>query len=512
MKQIGYIGLDVGTSGCKAAIVNENGKILASARRVYTFERPAKGMVELNPVTVWKEVQDTLTEIAALAGKLDCELRMLSVSSIGEAMVALDETDQVLHNGITYLDVRGEKSIPEIREKISRAELQRITGLPERAYFSLPGLLWLRKNKPQVLEKAVKYCMFGDYMAYMLTGERGIDPSTASKTQLLNTRTLDWAYDVGEIFEMPLERFPKVVTTGSRLGKIRPAIARQTGLPKSLIVLIGAHDQSAATLGSGGISSGDMILGEGSSEGLNLVIHKDELTDEYFDSQLALEPYIIPEHYLIPGGVSSHGTAIRWFVKQFGVDFSADDNPPIPGVDVYDQANKNCAQDSGEIFFLPYLTRANVMDPDNKSLGIFLGLELDSSRSRMYRALLEGLSFETMASINTIEDLGYKVKTLTAVGGSAKSELFMQIKADVLRKNITILDNPDAGISGMAMICAVADGMYDSYKEARPHFVHAASVLKPQKDYEEKYWKYLEIRLAAKELYNIILNNPGKKR
>ena len=166
MKPSGYIGLDVGTSGCKASVIDENGKTLVSARREYRFEYPGKGMVELNPDTVWRCVKETLTEIGASGVKA----KMIAVSSIGEAMVMLDDQDRVLRGGITYLDERGPETVDMIRQRIDEDRLQHITGLPLRVFFSLNRYLWLCEHEPEIVKKTSRYFLFGDYITYMLTG------------------------------------------------------------------------------------------------------------------------------------------------------------------------------------------------------------------------------------------------------------------------------------------------------------------------------------------------------
>lgn len=501
MKPSGYIGLDVGTSGCKASVIDENGKTLVSARREYRFEYPGKGMVELNPDTVWRCVKETLTEIGASG----VEAKMIAVSSIGEAMVMLDDQDRVLRGGITYLDERGPETVDMIRQRIDEDRLQHITGLPLRVFFSLNRYLWLCEHEPEIVKKTSRYFLFGDYITYMLTGERMIDPSTASKTLMLDAFKLDWSKEIGDAFGVPLDRFPKVVPTGTIAGKIRESLAEETGLSKDIRVVVGCHDQCAATLGAGGVGEGDIAAGEGSTESLNLVVEKDKITDKFFARKICLEPYIQPGQYLVPVGQHVHGTSIRWFVNEFGADFGAGAKESSQsGKSVYEIANENCAADSGEVFFLPYLTRANLMDAENKSLGMFLGLEVGTDRAQMYRALLEGLCFETKFCFDILDATGFPIHKIVATGGCSKSSLLMQMKADVLGRPVHILENADAGISALAMMCAVADGAYGNYGEAAKVFVRTKHEYLPQRDYSEKYEKYRIILKTAKELYNKI--------
>lgn len=489
-----YAGLDVGTSGCKASVIDEQGRVVMSARREYHFETPGDGMVELNPDVVWKNVKETLTEI----GKGGYNVRMISVSSIGEAMVLVDESGCVVRNGITCVDERGPETIDWICRRIDGKRMKQITGLPPRLFYSLNRFLWLKKYEPESIAKTKYYFLFGDYMTYMLSGARLIDQSTASKTWMLDKDTLEWSKEIGDTFEVPLECFSKVVPTGTNAGKIRPELAKETGLPETMEVAVGCHDQCAAALGAGCVKPGDMVAGEGSTESLNLVVEKEKITVDFDERDLCLEPYVIPNTYLIPVGQTSHGTSIRWFVDEFWSELKNKEK------NVYELANECCAKDAGELFFLPYLSRSNLMDAENRSLGLFIGIEHSSNRPKMYRALLEGLCYETCFCFDTLYQSGFPIKRIVAAGGCSKSELYMQMKADVLEKEIAILENADAGILALAMICAVADGAYASYEQAEKVFVRVKCSYAPERSYNEKYKKYLAIREAAKNLYNNI--------
>lgn len=494
-----YIGLDVGTSGCKAAVVDECGNVLASARREYRFSHSGKGRVELDPREVWGCAKETLREIAASG----YHVRMLAVSSIGESVVMLDEHENVLRNGIVYLDERGPETMDWIRERIGEDRLQHITGLPIRVFFSLNRYLWLREHEPETVARTKRQFLFGDYITYMLTGERMIDPSTASKTYMLDAMALDWSPEICGAFEIPLEQFPNVTPTGTVAGKIRPSLAEETGLPKELQVVVGCHDQCAATLGAGGVAEGDIAAGEGSTESLNLVVNKDKITEKFYERKICLEPYIQPGQYVVPVGQHVHGTSIRWFVNEFGADFGKGTDGAAQK-NIFELANENCAQECGEVFFIPYLARANLLDPKSRALGVFLGLEVGTDRAQMYRALLEGLCFETKLCFDVLDATGFPIHKIVATGGCSKSELLMQMKADVLGRPVHILENADAGISALAMICAVADGAYRDYAQAAKVFVRTKRAYVPQRDYSEKYRKYRIILDAAKELYTKI--------
>ena len=312
---------------------------------------------------------------------------------------------------------------------------------------------------------------------------------------------------MADIFDVPLGKFSQLADAGAQLGRIRPSLALETGLPKNLVVVVGCHDQCASALGSGAVETGDIAAGEGSTESLNLVVEQKYISEEFKRRKLCYEPYVRPGQFLIPVGQHTHGTSIRWFVEKIGWSNIANSGEMLGisgGADVYEMAEKMCASETGSLFFLPHLTKAHLMDPDNSSLGAFVGLEMSTDKTKMYRAVLEGLCFETKICFEVIQSLGIPVNKIVASGGCSKSEILMQTKADVLEFPVDILENPDAGIAALAMICAVADRKYENYKEASEYFVKTGRRYVPCKDYREKYRQYIKVYSATKELYKTL--------
>lgn len=486
-----YIGLDVGTSGCKAAVVSTSGEILYSAGREYTFVSPKPGYVELDPAGVWLAVKEVLAQIAPHAQ----DARTIAVSSIGESMAILDNKDRVLCNGIIYLDQRCVDTLPEIEEKISACELHKITGVSVNQMFTLNKFLWYRRHMPELLKEADKYFLFGDYITYSLSGVRAIDPGSASRTMFFDARTLDWSREIAELFDIPIDRFSKVTPPGTVLGPILPALAEELGLPLTLSVIMGIHDQCAATLGSGSLAPGEVMMGQGSTESINCVVHKDHLNDLIIENQLCFEPYIDKDHYIVITGNLTHGSSITWFVRNF---YESDKNKSFS----YEELYKSCPKSAGDVFFLPYLSKVSLMDPKNHALGGFLGVDVTVTKPQMFRALLEGLCYEARVSMEIFGKIGVNIKKLTASGGVSKAALYMQMKADVIGCPIHILENPQAGIMGLAVISAVSAGDYPTCTDAAHAFVKSQKTYMPGCSYEKQYRKYQLISRSIKALYD----------
>lgn len=397
---------------------------------------------------------------------------------------------ELVHFQVTLhiLDERGKETVEEVTAMISPEELYDITRIPLSHMYSLNKLLWIRKNRREIEEQADKYLMFGDFINYKLTGKRMIDPSSASRTSLLDVRERKWSEKIAGRFHIPLEKFSEVQPTGTNMGTILPEIARQTGLSGDIEVILGCHDQCSALLGAGCINCGDIAASEGSSESINLLVDSESYDKNFYEQKLCFEPFIEENSYMVPVGFLSHGTSIRWFLDKFGADFGKKEIE-----DRYERADSGCPEDCGDLFCIPYLSSVKTRDTKNQTKGCFVGLDFSCGTAQMYRALLEGLCFESRAGIEILQSMNLKMNSLTAAGGCSKSSVLMQMKADVLKMPVQILESTESGIMGLAAVCAVSDQVYPDYAHAVEKFVKFGRTYHPVKDYDKRFEQYKEI-------------------
>lgn len=482
------IGLDVGTSGCKASVVDRRG-VRVSARREYPLLMEKPGWAELDPARVWRAVCEVLSEIAS--GAQDASA--MAVSSLGESFVLMDERDRPLTGSMTYLDERGKEELEIIAHAIEPRALHALTGTQLSAMYSLPKLLWLRRNRPDVFSRARKLMLFSDYIGYRLTGARAIDSSLASRTMLFDARALDWSDEILGRFGFPRDLFSPVCQAGTPVGPIRKEVARELGLPASLTLYAGCHDQCAAALGAGVFEKNGVMAGEGSSESLIVLAGREEIgasIERLVNCSLSFEPFVLPDLYAVTLGQPTYGTCFKWFAENFG-------NGATPA-----QLDETCAEDAGSALFMPYLA-LSPMDRDSGAQGAFLGLMLGTSKEQMYRALHEGLCFETRVNCDLLPQLGVAPSRLVATGGCSRSRLHMQIKADILGMPVDTVAAGDAGVAGLAMMCAVASGEFSSFPEAAAAMtVRRGETFGPQRDYSAKLARYREARAAVRALHH----------
>ena len=457
-----FIAIDIGTSGCKASIVSECGIPLASAARRYDLLRSETGWASLDLRLLWEDVQSLLRELAPHAR----DVRALAVSSLGETVALLDKTGALLAGeGITYLDRRNLEMWNQLHDKVDPQVLYRTTGKIMPQIATVNHCLWWQQQHPEIWENVSRLLSTDSYIAHQLCGEDGLDYSSASNSLLYDINRHAWSAELGAAFQCDPALYPSVGRLGTPLAPIRRELCDQLGLPYPIQVLTGCHDQIVATLGAGATVSSEATLGEGSTEALNLVQDRAFLP-RLLDAGLPIEPFSSKDRYLVMYSRFSHGTCLKWFVRTFAEEWVKKGGSAL----AYQRLNDNCPDSAGDVVFLPYMTQTCYYADVNQLAGTFLGLSSDTSREQMYRAVLEGLSFETSRMVNNLRAKGVDVRALTATGGATASKPYMQIKANVMNMPLRVLNNAEAGILGLAMVCAVEMGCYRDLEEAAAAF------------------------------------------
>lgn len=491
-----YIGLDVGTSGCKASVVDQSGIILSFAHREYAPVSPQPGYMEVDARLVWNAVRAVLQEVARP------DITALAIASFGEAVILLDEKDRVLSNSIYYSDIRGSEEVADILAAMDPKKAQSITGTSANPMYSANKLLWIKKHQPEIFKRAARTMLFGDYIGFMLTGERVVDFSLASRTMLFDIKRSCWAEELASALGLSVKGFSKPVRTGTPIGRLLPQVAVELGLPRLLIVA-GGHDQVLAALGGGAVMRGDSVDGMGSSECISLVIQGDDVTPKMADYNFCSEPYVFPDTYLTLAFNASSGTCIRWFRDCFEQHRAA--QAAAYGKSIYQIMDSECPQGPTDLLFLPHVAGSGTPYLDSSLGGAALGLTVATTQAEVYKAVLEGICFEMQFNVELLCDCGLYLNDITAVGGGTRSDLLMQIKADVMNRDVHTLQVNETGTLGLALLCAYAQGdIPDLAAAARAAAAQAKTYTPDSKHaqiYAERMRQYRRIYPALQDIY-----------
>ena len=502
---MGYLmGIDVGTTGTKTLLLDEEGRILTSATSEYPMFTPRPQWAEQDPEDWW---QATVKSIRCVLRESDIDPS--DISGIGltgqmHGMVMLDASGKVLRPCIMWNDQRTAAQCEWIMNVVGRERFLELTLNPALPGFTAPKIIWTRENEPEVYANAAKVLLPKDYVRYRLTGIYATEVSDASGTVLLDVSQRKWSEEVLQEIGIPLEWMPECVESPEITGKITSEVAEVTGLPAGVPVVGGAGDQAASAVGTGIVEPGLVSVTLGTS---GVVFAYTEEPSRDPQGRLHTFCHAVPGKWHVMGVTLSAGGSLRWFRDTLGL--SEKNIGKLSGVDPYEilTAEASTAPAGCEgLLFLPYLTGERTPYPDPNARGTFFGLTLRHSKSHMMRAVLEGVAYSLRDSIELFRDLGIPIQQVRAVGGGARSVMWRQILADIFGIELVTINVTDSTAYGASLLAGVGTGVYGSVPEACSATVRIVERTEPigenQATYNEYYPVYCSLYRALKPAFD----------
>ena len=495
------LGLDIGTTGCKAIAFNVEGKLLAHAYREYGVMYPRPGWAEIDPNKVWRCVTEVISEVAHQVGS--DPVKALAVTTLGETFTPIAEDGTALSNSMTYVDNRGVEQTESWKCTLGEKRVFQITGQPLHPGYSLPKLMWLKDNRPEVFNKARKFLLYADFTYFKLGLEPTIDYSLAGRTMAFDVREKKWSEEMFSTAGIDPEVMATPRPSGEVVGEIPTSIAEKLGLLKGTVAVTGGHDQPVNALGGGIISEGVAVDGMGSTECVTVGFNEPPLNDKMLASTYPVYPHVKQGMYVSLAFSYTGGNLLRWYRDTFARDMVK--QAEETGADVYDLILKDLPEGPTGVYVLPHFvgTGTPYMDPDSK--GTITGLTLGTTREQFVKALIEGITYELRLNLTTLEEAaGVKINRLRAVGGGARSRMWLQLKADITGKEVVSLAVSECGCLGAAILAGVGIGEYSSVDEAVELLVSEVDLFEPDPNMHEQYTErfaiYPELYPALKEL------------
>lgn len=486
-------GLDIGTTGCKLTVFDQCGTYLGKAYRDYPVKR-GKSEHEIDAEAILQGVYDVMEEMA----KEHPDVAGIGVTSFGETFVLADEKGKPLHPAMLYTDPRGKEECEQLQQKLEGSMIASISGLKPHEMYSLPKIMWLKKNKPELYAQAKHVFLMQDLVVFHLTGKAQIDYSMATRTMGFDIITLKWSKQLFELADVDMNLMSEPVPTGTSAGCILPEIAKKTGFSKDLQIVSMSHDQVAATVGAGVFGSDKAADGAGTVQCVIPVYDEPPKLEVMYEGNYAVVPYVVPGKYVAYAFSYTGGALIQWCV-----DTLAKKEKEIAkekGISVNELLEGEFTEPTG-LLVLPHFAGAATPYMDTGSKGVILGLTTATTINDIYRACMEAVVYEVMLNMEWMKDSGLHFEMLHATGGGARSEVWMQMKADMLNIPIMALETVDAGTVGSAMMTGIALGCYDDLDEAAEHMVHLKKVYNPNL---EMHVKYVEQYERYRRLYNAV--------
>lgn len=493
------IGIDVGTNGTKCTIFNESGNTLAYSYQGYNILMPQKGYYELDPNIVRKAVFTVINDAVKKAGTTD--YAYIAISSMGEACVQIDLNGNVLSNSMLYIDSRGEDEIVELLENISNKDIMEKAGLSPHKMYTLPKIMWIKKNNKESFKKTWKFLLYEDYISYLLTGETYIDYSLASRTMAFNVINKKWDKQILQYANIDESLLSTPVQSGTIIGKIRKDIQNELCLPNNTFVLAGGHDQGCAALGGGALTSGMSVDGMGTAECITTVFNKPITNGIMEKYNYNCEPYLIPNKYISLAYCSSSGSIIKWFRDNFS--YEEKQIALKSNKNEYQLLDNHVSNEPTGLILLPHFSGSGTPYLDNQALGGIFGLTLQTSKYDIYQSILEGITYEMKYNLECLKEAGITTKVMKVLGGGAQSNVWLQMKADIFGIPVERPIIKEASSLGAAMLCFKAAKLYDTLDEVSTNLVKTDKIYYPRNEY---YKKYNEIYEKYKKAYKAMKN------
>ncbi len=492
------LGLDIGTSGCKAVVFSEEGKILASAYKEYDIQVKAPGWAELDAADVWDKIKDTIAKAASAT--TNDPIKALSVSSLGEAMVPVSKDRQILGPSILNFDIRGEEYIPQLENTVGNKRLYNINGNVLGNQYSLPKLLWIKDHLPELYSKTYKFLLWGSFVPYMLGADPMVDYSLANRTLLFDLEQRTWSQEMLGITGLDREKLPDTVPSGKIIGTVSQNIADELGLGKNVAIISGAHDQCANAVGSGAVKEGMAMYGMGTFICIVPVFENRKNIDVMLKLGFNTEHHALQEKY-VSFIYNQGGSLVKWFRDTFA---SMDKKQAaLSGEDIYAKLDTEMPQEPSSVMVLPHFTLTGPPKFIGDSSGVIAGLKLETTRGDILKGIMESTAFYMRECVEVAPQAGINISDFRVVGGGSKSNEWVQICSDILGIPFTRPVITEAGALGAAIIAGTGKGIFKSHQEGVDAMVKPDKSFEPQarqqKLYDAKFQKYKQLWPLMKE-------------
>jgi len=497
------LGIDVGTSGTKALLIEESGRVAASATDVYPLSTPKPLWAEQNPEDWWRATVSTIQAVVRDSGVNPAEIKGIGLTGQMHGAVFLDERNQVLRPSILWCDQRTGAECQWITETIGRDKVVELTSNPVLTGFTAGKIVWLRNNEPEVYAETKKVLLPKDYIRFRLTGEFATEVSDASGTSLFNVTKRRWADEMLDGAGIPRDWMPRAYESPEISGRITEEVAGLTGLKAGTPVVGGGGDQAAGAVGSGVVETGIISSTVGTS-GVVFAFADEPVVDPGL--RVHTFCHAVPGKWHVMGVMLSAGGSLRWYRDTFADVESAEARKTQQ--EVYDLLSAQAAgvePGCEGLIFLPYLTGERTPYPDPNARGAFFGITLRHAKPHFVRAVYEGVAYGLRDSFEILREMRVPITQVRSSGGGARSEVWRQIQANVTGMEHVLINIDEGPAFGAALLASVGTGVYPSVQEACRSTINVISSTKPDGAkkalYDRYYAVYRALYPALKEQY-----------
>ncbi len=466
-----FMGMDVGTGGTRAVVVNAAGKLMGSASSAHApFRAEHPGWAEQDPEDWWRAAKEAIVAAIAATPEPREPIAALALTGQMHGAVMLDENGQVLRPSLIWCDTRTQPECDWLTEKIGRERLIELTCNPALPNFTLTKLLWVKTHQPDIFAKIRHVMCPKDYVRYRLTDEFAIDVQEASGTLLLDVTNRRWSSEVAEAAGIPESWLPSVFESPEVCARISGEASALTGLKAGTPVAAGAGDQGAGAVGMGILQPGSVSATIGTS-GVVFAATAQPTKDPH--GRLHTFCHAVPGLWHVMGVTQSAGLSLSWLKETFFAGQS------------YDQLSADAARIppcSQGVEWAPYLLGERTPHLDPYVRAAFAGIDASHTAAHFVRAVLEGVAYSLKDTFTLFAELGIPVTGIRLGGGGARGDLWRRIQAGIYAHTVEVLTAEEGGAFGCALMAGVAAGHWANLDEACAQAIEVAQRIEPAAD------------------------------
>ena len=491
-----FLGIDLGSTSLKAIIYDTDGRLIARGDRPTLKFHPTPDATVWNPDQIWNDTAAACRDaVARIPNPTD--IKGVAVTGMGMDGVPIDEQGNHLYPFISWYDTRTQPQFDWWINTIGVDKTFSIGGNPVWLINSALRMLWIRENEPEIFKRTFKWLLIEDFLNFKLTGRCVSDYSMASCTMLFDQRTRRWSDEMCSLSGIPKGILPDVFPSSTFLGEITSAAAETTGLPPGTPIYLGGHDHLVSAIPSGAFRAGAVMNITGTWETVNMITSEPVSNPALGHSGITLQSHAVKDKYSLWGG-NPAGSALDWFRNEVAAS--------VPWETLIEWA-KSSEPGAGRVLFLPHLTSSSCPNVDPKALGTFAGLSGLTKQADLVRAVFEGLDFQFLDTVRTMEDLtGNQATEFLGVGGAVRNAFWMQNKADMVGRPYCVPEVEEATVLGAAILAGIGAGAYNDEEDAFGRVCRSKIVYDPDLKltafYAERFEIYRELFRAVSPIHH----------
>jgi len=491
-----FLGIDLGSTSLKAIIYDTDGHLIARGDKPTLKFHPTPEATVWNPEQIWNDTAAACRDAVAQIPN-PTAIKGVAVTGMGMDGVPMDENGNYLYPFISWHDTRTQPQFDWWIKTIGVDKTFSVGGNPVLPINSALRMLWIQEHEPEIFKRTFKWLLIEDFVNFKLTGRYVSDYSMASCTMLFEQRTRNWSDEMCSLSGIPKRILPDVFPSSTFLGEITPAAAEKTGLPSGTPIYLGGHDHLVCKIPSGAFRAGAVMNITGTWETVHMITSEPTSNPALAHSGITLQAHVVKDKYSLWGG-NPAGSALDWFRQEAAASASWE---------TLIELAKSSEPGAGRVMFLPHLSSSSCPIVDPKALGAFVGLSTLTKQSDLVRAVIEGLDFQFLDTVRTMEEAtGNKAVEFIGVGGAIRNTFWMQNKADMVGRPYCIPEVEEATVLGAALLAGLGAGAYKDEEDAFGRVCSSKIVYEPDLKltvfYAERFEIYRELFHAVSPIHH----------